>query len=233
LWRKGSTERETDSTPNLEEAENMNEGELDPRAAAKLLEQTERRAQRGLDYRSPWLSLIAAAGVLVGFGSVWLTVRAQHPYKGPTAASLVVLYALVLIRIGTVLYAHRRASAGVSGRSVRLRRAEVAAVAAALIAVYVLMAALVHDGAGHAVFYWVYGVTATLIVLTTFWAAHSAEREDWQSVGSSIAIMLVAAGSALAGPRGMWLSDGVGLCVVLLAVGATRAWQLHALRPDA
>jgi uncharacterized membrane protein YhaH (DUF805 family) len=144
----------------------------------------------------------------------------------------VVLYALVLIRIGSVLYAHRRASAGVSGRSVRLRRAEGGALAVALVAVYVLMAALVHDRAGHAVFYWVYGVTATLIVLAAFWAAVSAVRENWRDLGVSIAIMLVAAGSALAGPRGMWLSDGVGLCVVLLAVSATRAWLLHAPRSD-
>ncbi len=185
-----------------------------------------------MDFRSPWLSLVAAAVVLIGFGAVWLSVRAQHPFKGPTAASLVVLYALVLIRIGTVLYAHSRASAGVSGRSVRLRRAEAAGLAVALIAVYVLMAALVHDGAGHAVFSWVYGVTATLIVLAAFWAARSAVREDWPGLGVSIAVMVVAAAIALAGPRGMWLSDGVGLCVVLLGAGATQAWLLHASRSD-
>jgi hypothetical protein len=211
----------------------MNEGGMDPRGAASLLERTQRQAQRELDFRSPWLSLLAAGVVLVGFGSVWLSVRGQHPYKGPTAASLVVLYVLLLIRIVSVLYAHRRASAGVSGRSVRLRRAEGGALVVAVVAVYVLMAALVHDGAGHAVFYWVYGVTATLIVLGAFWAAVSAARENWRDLGVSIAIMLVAAGSALAGPRGMWLSDGVGLCVVLLAVSATRAWLLHTPRPDA
>ena len=55
---------------------------LDPRVAARLLVQTERQAQRGLDFRSPWLSLLAAAAVLVGFGAVWLSVRTQHPYKG-------------------------------------------------------------------------------------------------------------------------------------------------------
>ena len=66
-----------------------------------------------MDFRSPWLSLLAAAVALVAFGVVWLSVRGQHPYKGPTAAALVVLYAVVLIRIGTVVYAHRRARAGV------------------------------------------------------------------------------------------------------------------------
>ena len=210
-----------------------NEGGLDPRAAARLLERTGREAQRGLDFRSPWLSLLAAAVVLVAFGAVWLSVRGQHPYKGPTAVALVVLYAVVLIRIGTVMYAHRRASAGVSGRSVRRRRAEGAALAVALVAVYVVMAALAHAGASDAVVYGVYVVTATMLVLGTLGAARSAVQEDWQRLGLSIAIVLVAAGSAFAGPRGVWLSDGVGCCVVLLGYSAAQAWLLRASRSDA
>ncbi len=209
------------------------EGGLDPRGAARLLERSRREAERGLDFRSPWLSLLAAAVALVAFGAVWLSVRGQHPYKGPTPAGLVVLYALVLIRIASVAFAHRRASAGVSGRSVRQRRAEGAALAVALVAVYVFMAALATHGASDAVVYGVYVGTATLIVLGAFWAARSAVREDWQDFGVSIAVVLVAAGSAFAGPRGVWLSDGVGLCVVLLAYSAVQAWLLRTSRPDA
>jgi hypothetical protein len=209
------------------------EGGLDPRRAASLLAQTERQAKRGLDFRSPWLSLLAAAVVLIAFGAVWLSVRGQHPYKGPTAVALVVLYAVVLIRIATVLYAHRRASAGVSGHSVSQRRAEGAALTAALIAVYVIMGALAHDGASDGVVYGVYVVTATLLVLATFWAARSAVREDWLGLGTSIAFLLVAAGSAFAGPRGVWLSDGVGCCVVLLGLSVAQEWQLRAPRSDA
>ena len=209
------------------------EGGLDPRDAARLLAQTERRARRGLDFRSPWLSLLAAAVALVAFGVVWLSVRGQHPYKGPTAVALVVLYAVVLIRIGTVVYAHRRATAGVSGRSVSQRRAEGATLGVALVAVYVLMGALANNGASDAVVYGVYVGTATLIVLGTFWAARSALREDSMGLGLSIAIMLIAAGSAFAGPRGVWLSDGVGLCVVLLGYSAAQTWLLRASRPDA
>ena len=201
-----------------------NEGGMDAGEAARLLAQTQRRAQRDLDFRSPLLSLVAAVLVLVGFGVVWLSVREQHPYKGPTAASLVVLYVLIAIRIGTVIYAQSRAGAGISGRSARIRRAESAAAAAALLAVYVLMAALINQGDRHPAFYWVYGVAATLIALGAVWAGRSAVREDWQELVISIAVMLVAAASALAGPRGMWLSDGVGLCLVLLANAGALVW---------
>jgi hypothetical protein len=171
--------------------------------------------------------------MLVAFGAVWLSVRGQHPYKGPTAVGLVGLYAAVLIRIGSVMFAHRRANAGVTGRSVRRRRAEGAALAVALVAVYMLMGALAHAGASDAVVYGVYVGTATLIVLGAFGAARSAVREDWLGLGLSIAIVLVAAGSAFAGPRGVWLSDGVGLCVVLLRYGATQAWLLRASQSQA
>src|ERR1700722_3953804 len=192
------------------------EGGLDPRGAAKLLAQTQRRARRELDFHSPWLSLIAAAVALVAFGVVWLSVRGQHPYRGPGAAALAVLYAVVAIRIASVAYAHRRAKAGVSGSSVERRRAEALAVVVALVAVYVLMAALAHAGASDGVVYGVYVVSATLLVLGTFGAARSAASEDWVGLGLSLAFVLVAAGSAFAGPRGVWLSDGVGCCVVLL-----------------
>jgi hypothetical protein len=52
-------------------------GGIDPREAARLLEQTRREAQRRFDIRSPRLSLLGAAVVL---GAVWLSVRGQHPY---------------------------------------------------------------------------------------------------------------------------------------------------------
>ncbi|MFZ1995119.1 MAG: hypothetical protein WAU75_13475 [Solirubrobacteraceae bacterium] len=209
------------------------EGGLDPREAARLLAQTQRQARRELDFRSPRLSLLAAAAALVAFGSVWLSVRGQHPYRYPTVVGLVGLYAVIAIRIGSVLYAHRRATTGVSGRSVRQTRWEGAALAVALVTVYVVMAALANAGASDGVVYGVYVVTATMLVLGTFGAARSAVREDWRELGISIAVMLVAAGSAFAGPRGVWLSNGVGLCVVLLGDSAVQAWPLRASRSDA
>ena len=71
----GTSDRDTTDTYE-------DEGGLDPRAAARLLEQTQRQAQRGLDFRAPWLSLLAAVVALVAFGAVWLSVRGQHPAQG-------------------------------------------------------------------------------------------------------------------------------------------------------
>ncbi|HEX4034343.1 MAG TPA: hypothetical protein VHX66_07860 [Solirubrobacteraceae bacterium] len=215
------------------EADDEDPGGLDLHGTARLLVQTQRRAQRELDFRSPWLSLFAAAVVLVAFGAVWLSVRGQHPYKGPPAGDLAILYALLLIRIGTVVYAHRRAKAGVSGRSVTQERAEGVALVAALVAVYAMMAALANDGASDGVVYGVYVLTATLVVLGTFWAARSAVREEWLELGLAVTILLVAAGSAFAGPSGVWLSDGVGCCALLLAYSAAQAWRLRAARAGA
>jgi hypothetical protein len=116
---------------------------------------------------------------------------------------------------------------------VRRRRAEGAALAAGLVAVYVIMGALASAGASDGVVYGVYVATATMLVLGTFGAARSAALEDWRTLGISIAIILVAAGSAFAGPRGVWLSNGIGVCVVLLADGAAQGWLLRASRSDA
>jgi hypothetical protein len=186
-----------------------------------------------LDFRSPGLSLLAAAAALIAFGSVWLSVRGQHPYKWPTPAGLAGLYVVIAIRIGSVLYAYRRAQSGVTGRSVRRRQAEGAALAVALIVVYVVMIALAVDGASNGVVYGVYVATATLMVLGAFGAAYAAARENWEQLGISIAVMIVAAVSAFAGPRGVWLANGLGLCAVLIAASAIRAWRLGASGPDA
>ena len=77
------------------------DGSFDPREAAKLLDQTTRQARRRLDLSSPQLSLIGATAALLALGAVWLSVRGQHPYKGPTAAGLVVMYGILACWIAT------------------------------------------------------------------------------------------------------------------------------------
>ena len=215
--------RETDDSATAGEGDG-----LDPREAARLLEQARREAQRQFDLSSPQLSLLGAAVVLVALGAVWLSVRGQHPYEGPTAAGLLVMYGILICWIGVVVRFTRRATAGLSGRSMRQQRAYGAAGVTALVAVSVFQGALKHDGVSHAIVYGIYPVTAQLIVLGTLGAVIQAGREDWPGFGVAIAIVLIAAGSAFAGPVGVWLSDAVGCCVAVLGYAAALPWGRRA-----
>jgi hypothetical protein len=86
-------------------------GEFDPRAAAQLLEQTTRRAQRQFEFPSPLLSLIQAAALLGAYGAVWLSVRGQNPYSGPSGGALAELYGFVAVAAVAVSLDGRRARA--------------------------------------------------------------------------------------------------------------------------
>jgi len=203
---------------------------MEPHEAARLLAQTQADARRSLDFRAPWVSLVAAIVALAGFGIVWLDVRDQHPFTGPSPASLVVFYALIAARIATVIYAYARARAGVSGRSVEVQRNEAAAMGAALLVCYVLLMAIATSAHHSAGFYWSLFLNGTLIALAAIWGVRCAIHERWQEVALSIAVALIAAMGAIAGPRAMWLVNGVGLCMLLFATAAISTWRRRGKR---
>jgi hypothetical protein len=198
---------------------------MEAREAARLLARTQADARRSLDFRAPWVSLVAAVVALAGFGIVWLNVRQQHPFTGPSPASLAFFYALIALRIATVIYAYARARAGISGHSVKVQRGEAAAMGAALLVCYgvlLVIAISTHRSAG---FYWSLFLNGILIALAAIWAGRSAIHKSWQQVALAVAVALIAGVGAIAGPRGMWLVNGMGLCVLLLADAAIGTWQ--------
>jgi hypothetical protein len=161
---------------------------------------------------------------------VWLSVRGQHPYKGPTGAGLAVMYGILLCWAVVVVTFRRRATAGVIGRTIRQERGYAAAVVAALVGVSVLQGALRHYGVSFVVVYGVYPVTAQLVALGAIGATIAVAREQWPGFGVGVAIALVASAGAFAGPRGVWLFDGIGCCVVVSGYAATIAWLVRASR---
>ena len=215
--------RDTDGTAPVDNGDG-----LDPREAVRLLEQTKRETRRQFEANPPWLSLIRAVVVLAAYGAIWLSVRGQHPYKGPTAVAIIVVYALVVVVLGATIAARTHASAGVEGRSRRLRRTEIAALVVAIVAVYVFMGALYRAGVSHAIVYGVYPATALLIVGGSVSAGIAAAREDWPVFGAALAAVAVGAGSAFAGPVAVWAVAGVGLFVVLLGHAAATTWLQRA-----
>src|ERR1700686_4351533 len=203
-------------------------GEFDPRAAAKLLEETTRRAQRQFAFPSPLLSVIQGTALLGAYGAVWLSVRGQNPYSGPNGAALLELYAFVAVAAVAVSLDTRRARAGVTGRSSRQAWMQAIPFTAAYLAVYVLMGALLFDGFSHGIVYGIVPAAGPLIVVGAAAAGYGAARDDWRVLSFAIALVAIGAGSAYAGPAAGWGVAGVGCCALLVCraivqVGLRRA----------
>ena len=204
------------------------QSELSPEQAAQLIEQTSREAKRQFGYwQSPWLTLASAAIFLAIYGTLWLSVRGQHPYKGPTGWALLTIYSLIIVAAIAfrVVAGPRRARQGVSGRSRRRETYLGAAMGSAYIAAFVFMGALRYLGVSYTIVYGVYPAVVSPIILVAAGGVFAAVREDVQTLWAAIAVIAVLAGSAFAGPIGVWLSCGVGGCVVLLALAAVQFRQ--------
>jgi hypothetical protein len=197
-------------------------GNFDPRQAAALLDQTIQQTRRRIEPYPAWLYVIRAFVALCGYGSVWLSVRGQHPYDHPTAAVLPVVAVLVVVNLAAVLTVARRATAGVSGRS-RLRPAEIAVAAVVWIGVFVIMGVLAGAGVSHSIVYGTYPATVPLMAAGLAWAGIMAARANWRPCGTAAATAVVGAIGAFAGPAGAWAVAGVGLCLVLLGSAAVIA----------
>ena len=196
-----------------------NGGNFDPKQAAALLDQTTQQARRQLEPAQPWLLIIRAVLVLGALGTIWLSVRGQHPYKGPTAADIPVLVGFIVINFAATVTVRRRATAGVSGRS-RFTEGEIAVLIASFVVTVVAMVGLGAAGVSFA-----YYPTSVLVIPGLAWAILMAVRANWRDVAIGLAIVAIGIVGAFAGPAGSWAVAAVGLCLVLLSNAAVIIWQ--------
>jgi hypothetical protein len=199
---------------------------LDPHAAAGLLERTQRDAKRKLTSDKPVLSVFSALLVLAIYGSIWDSSRDQHPYQGPSLNVVGLVYILVAVAALVSVSVYLRATAGVSGRSRQEARTMAIPFVFAVVGVYVFDAALKYDGFGPSIVYGVFDAAAPWLVVGAVLAGHAAAKEDWWKLTGAMAMIVVAAGSAFAGPADVWGVLGVSGCVLLLAQGVLRfRWE--------
>ncbi len=194
-----------------------NGGAFDPEQAAALLDQTTQQARRKLAPSPPWLLAARAVAVLAALGAIWLSVRGQHPYQGPTSADIPVLIAFIVLNFAATVTVRERAMTGVRGPS-RLRPAEIAILVAAFAATVVFMAAA---GVSYARY-----PTTVLIIPGLAWAAVAA-RAGWRKCATGLGVAAVGVAGAFAGPAGSWAVAAVGLCAVLGGKAAATAWHQH------
>ncbi len=199
-----------------------NGGTFGPEQAAALLDQTTQQARRKFQPSPPWLLVTRAVMVLAALGAIWLSVRGQHPYRGPTAADIPVLVAFIVVNFAATVAVRRRATAGLSGRS-RFSQGEITVLVLAFAATVVAMVGLGAAGVSFA-----YYPTSVLVIPGLAWAVLMAARANWREFATGLAIVVIGIVGAFAGPAGAWAVAAVGLCVMLLGSAAAIAWQQRA-----
>jgi hypothetical protein len=193
---------------------------MDIHEAAAIMQDTTERARRALIVRRPVVFAVWGVAWLVADGAIWLSVRGQHPYIGPTPASLVALTIVAAVAAAITAVLVGRAGSGVGGWTVLQRRIFLLSYLGGYIALFSLEAAIDHAGASRAVL-GVYGAAAPILLAAVVIAASSALNLDWSVFGLGIWLLAVAAGSGFAGPVGVWAVSALAGGAALLLMAAT------------
>jgi hypothetical protein len=194
---------------------------LEPSEAARLLSQTTREARRQFDLSPLWVSTVTGAVVLVAYGALWFSTRGQDPYKGPSLGVVGLVYAAVAIAIAASVKVYRRATAGVSGHSMRQQRVEgIAILLSFVLGSPVLQGAMKHYGAGDAIVYGVIPAAAPLIIVGTTVLGIAASRADWPQFGAALAVVITGVVAAFVGPSEAWLAAGIGVFLSMVGYAA-------------
>jgi hypothetical protein len=211
----------------LSRTEPGDDGQLDPGRAAAIMLQTRERALRELRASYPALFAMGGLVLLLGYGLIWLSVRGQHPYSGPAPWSLLVLTLLLAAGVVTAVIIVGRAVTGIGGVSAANRRIHLLALLLAYVGVFTLEGALAHAGASNSLL-GVYGAVAPMLVTGVVYAASPAIWHDWSTRALGVWLVLVAAGSAYAGPVGVWGVAGLAAGVGFLVIAVLRRAQERA-----
>lgn len=203
------------------------DGHFAPGDAAALLASTRRTARRSFEQRRPLVCLISAVVVLAVYGSLWLSVRHQDPYVGPSLAVIGWVYGIVAISIAGSATAYRRAVRGVRGQSRREDAMAALAVGVPWIAVYVFDGALKANGFGNDIVYGVFDSAGPWLVVGTAMAALAAGRWQWTNMAAGLAVVVVGTVAAFFGPAGSWGVLGVAGFVGLLALAVVQYVRLR------
>jgi len=198
---------------------------MDLQQASAIMQETSDRARRALVVRRPVLLAVWGAAWMVSDGVIWLSVREQRPYSGPTPAALATLTIVIAAAAVFAVIYLGRAGSGVGGLSVLQRRILLLSYLGGYVALFTVEAAIDHAGASRAVL-GVYGAAAPILLVALIIAASAAVFLDWSLLGLGLWLLAVAAGSGFAGPVTVWAVSalaGGGALLVMAVIG---------LRPD-
>ena len=185
----------------VNKAADLNEAAgMDVQQAAAIMRQARERAQRQLAVRRPVLFLTWGLVVLIGYLALWLSVRGQHPFHGPTPPAVVTLIVLFVAAAVITAWVVDRASSGVGGPSVLQRGIFVLALAAGGFALDIFIHAASQASTDRALVVQLSAAAPLLIVGLVFVASCAANGIlDWPRLAVGLWLLAVAAEGAWAG----------------------------------
>jgi hypothetical protein len=199
---------------------------LDPREAARLLDQAERDAKRQFSLSPPWTTTGVGGVILAAYGALWFSTQDQSPYSGPSLIAIALVYAAVAVAIAVAARIYQRATRGVSGPSLRRSQVEGAAILISFLGSPVIQSAMDHYGAGPAIVYGVIPAAAPLIVVGTTVLAIAAGKDDWPEFGAALIVVIGGGVAAFVGPSAAWLAAGISLFAGVAFYAAATANRL-------
>jgi len=200
---------------------------LDPREAARLLAKAERDAKRQFNLSPPRIMVFGGAVILVAYGALWLSTRGQHPYTGPSLGVVALVYVAVIVAIAVSVKVYRRATAGVSGPSVRQQQLEgIAILVSFILGSPVIQGAMKNYGASHAIVYGVIPAAGPLIVVGTTVLGIAASKADWPQFAAALTVVTGGVVAAFVGPSAAWLAAGIALGAGVTVYAAATAKRL-------
>jgi hypothetical protein len=186
----------------------MTHDDFDSTAAAALLQRTTEATRRSMDIRSPLLYGGWGVAWLVGLGAMWLSVRGQNPYQGPSSAASILLGVLGVGALAITITTVVRASRGVHGVSEVQGRIFGISWAVGFTVYYVMAGALGAQGASAAVLGLV-GATGPLLVTGLIYLLGAAIWRDWAMFTMGCWLAVVASVGVWTGPVTVLLVNAV------------------------
>jgi hypothetical protein len=194
---------------------------LDPQGAAVIMQEAGQRARRELAVNQPAIFATWALVYLLGYGTVWLSVRGQQPYHAPAGWALGLLTLLAVVALVITAAVTDRATSGVGGATAVKRRVYYLSLAIGWLGVVIMQIALRSAGASHGVI-GVFTASSPLLVAGVILVAGTAAWLNWWMFGLGIWLIAVAALSGFAGPAGTWAVDALAVGLPFLVLAGVR-----------
>jgi hypothetical protein len=157
---------------------------------------------------------------ILGYGTIWLGVRGQHPFHGPNAGGYAAVV-LIAVVVAVITMGQAQAETGLRGLSVLRRWTYSLSVLAGFGAIFALEGALVRAGASASAV-GVFEASAPILVLGLLaFVRFSAER-NWVVAGLGLWLVAVAAVGGYAGPATVWAVGAITVGPALLLAAAVQ-----------